>query len=248
MLAIFTGGEACHNFHHAFSRDYRNGPRATDWDPSKWIIWALHRFTPFVRRVHMTSEQDILQAQAHVQELKSRKGAASSDDDDEHSAVDSPFTAWSNSYDSASSGISDGGGSSPASDSDSPWPDDTASFFATSSNTTARRRTGTTSIPTWTKTELLQRVQDAPGPRPLLLVLEGHVVDATHYVREHPGGAQLLRQYAVSAPAAPNSAASLSKEPYGVPDATDAFLGGLNRHGWSAKQKARSLRIAKLVA
>lgn len=35
LLAIFTGGEANHNYHHAFPKDYRNGPLVLDWDPSK---------------------------------------------------------------------------------------------------------------------------------------------------------------------------------------------------------------------
>lgn len=40
---IVTNGEGYHNFHHAFPRDYRNGIRWYDWDPTKWIIWSLSR-------------------------------------------------------------------------------------------------------------------------------------------------------------------------------------------------------------
>lgn len=41
FLALFTFGEGFHNYHHAFPNDYRNGIRAFDWDPSKWLIWAM---------------------------------------------------------------------------------------------------------------------------------------------------------------------------------------------------------------
>ncbi|MBV9997308.1 MAG: fatty acid desaturase [Caulobacteraceae bacterium] len=40
---LITNGEGYHNFHHAFPRDYRNGIRWYDWDPTKWIIWSLSR-------------------------------------------------------------------------------------------------------------------------------------------------------------------------------------------------------------
>jgi len=41
FLALFTFGEGFHNYHHAFPNDYRNGIRAFDWDPSKWLIWSM---------------------------------------------------------------------------------------------------------------------------------------------------------------------------------------------------------------
>jgi stearoyl-CoA desaturase (delta-9 desaturase) len=41
FLALFTFGEGFHNYHHAFPNDYRNGIRAFDWDPSKWLIWTM---------------------------------------------------------------------------------------------------------------------------------------------------------------------------------------------------------------
>jgi len=42
FLALVTCGEGNHNFHHAFPHDFRSGPSKFDWDPSKWIIFALH--------------------------------------------------------------------------------------------------------------------------------------------------------------------------------------------------------------
>ncbi|KAJ7610805.1 hypothetical protein FB45DRAFT_982113 [Roridomyces roridus] len=42
LLALLTGGEGSHNFHHSFPHDWRSGPYFWNWDPSKWIIYALH--------------------------------------------------------------------------------------------------------------------------------------------------------------------------------------------------------------
>lgn len=41
FTAILTFGEGYHNYHHEFASDYRNGVRAWDWDPTKWIIKSL---------------------------------------------------------------------------------------------------------------------------------------------------------------------------------------------------------------
>lgn len=38
LLALLTFGEGHHNFHHEFPRDYRNGIRFDDYDPTKWAI------------------------------------------------------------------------------------------------------------------------------------------------------------------------------------------------------------------
>ncbi len=40
-VSPFTFGEGYHNYHHAFRRDYRNGPLWYNFDPSKWIIFGL---------------------------------------------------------------------------------------------------------------------------------------------------------------------------------------------------------------
>jgi stearoyl-CoA desaturase (delta-9 desaturase) len=42
IVALLTFGEGYHNFHHMFAHDYRNGVRWWQWDPSKWLINALH--------------------------------------------------------------------------------------------------------------------------------------------------------------------------------------------------------------
>jgi stearoyl-CoA desaturase (delta-9 desaturase) len=40
-VSLVTFGEGYHNYHHTFPRDYRNGPRWYNFDPSKWMIFGL---------------------------------------------------------------------------------------------------------------------------------------------------------------------------------------------------------------
>jgi stearoyl-CoA desaturase (delta-9 desaturase) len=40
---LVTLGEGYHNYHHAFPRDYRNGAKWYNVDPSKWLIYGLFR-------------------------------------------------------------------------------------------------------------------------------------------------------------------------------------------------------------
>ncbi len=44
FLAFLTYGEGYHNYHHIFQRDYRNGIRWWQWDPTKWMIALCARF------------------------------------------------------------------------------------------------------------------------------------------------------------------------------------------------------------
>ncbi len=43
LLSLFTWGEGYHNYHHKFAYDYRNGIRWYHFDPTKWLIWTLHK-------------------------------------------------------------------------------------------------------------------------------------------------------------------------------------------------------------
>lgn len=43
FLALLTFGEGYHNFHHTFANDYRNGIKWYHFDPTKWLIWTLHK-------------------------------------------------------------------------------------------------------------------------------------------------------------------------------------------------------------
>jgi len=43
IISLLTFGEGYHNYHHAYSNDYRNGIRWYHYDPSKWLIWAFNK-------------------------------------------------------------------------------------------------------------------------------------------------------------------------------------------------------------
>jgi stearoyl-CoA desaturase (Delta-9 desaturase) len=43
IIALLTFGEGYHNYHHIFANDYRNGVRWYHFDPTKWLIWTLHK-------------------------------------------------------------------------------------------------------------------------------------------------------------------------------------------------------------
>ncbi|KAH9820649.1 hypothetical protein DFH28DRAFT_631238 [Melampsora americana] len=72
-LALLTLGEGNHNFHHLFARDYRSGPARFDWDPTKWVIYLLYRYTNLVTKIHRTPESDIEFAKKRVIEITSQK-------------------------------------------------------------------------------------------------------------------------------------------------------------------------------
>ena len=44
LISFVSFGEGYHNYHHTYARDYRNGPRWYNFDPSKWIIYTLSMF------------------------------------------------------------------------------------------------------------------------------------------------------------------------------------------------------------
>lgn len=41
LISLISFGEGYHNYHHTYSRDYRNGAKWYNFDPSKWIIYSL---------------------------------------------------------------------------------------------------------------------------------------------------------------------------------------------------------------
>lgn len=59
-------------------------------------------------------------------------------------------------------------------------------------------------------------------------------MDATNYASEHPGGVSILRKFAVKC------------DQKGLEDATEAFFGGVNVHGWTAREKMKGMRLARL--
>jgi stearoyl-CoA desaturase (delta-9 desaturase) len=42
-ISLLTFGEGYHNYHHTYLRDYRNGPKWYNFDPSKWLIFGLSK-------------------------------------------------------------------------------------------------------------------------------------------------------------------------------------------------------------
>ncbi|KDQ63229.1 hypothetical protein JAAARDRAFT_53456 [Jaapia argillacea MUCL 33604] len=66
LLALLTAGEGNHNF-HAFPHDFRSGPSLFDWDPSKWMILALHQLglVTSVRRARNPDIQEAKMFMAH---------------------------------------------------------------------------------------------------------------------------------------------------------------------------------------
>jgi stearoyl-CoA desaturase (delta-9 desaturase) len=42
-VSLITFGEGYHNYHHAYQRDYRNGPKWYNFDPSKWLIFSAEQ-------------------------------------------------------------------------------------------------------------------------------------------------------------------------------------------------------------
>ena len=62
MGAFLTNGEGYHDFHHRFPSDYRNGIRWYDWDPTKWLIFALSKLR-LARDLKKTQSEKIRLAQ-----------------------------------------------------------------------------------------------------------------------------------------------------------------------------------------
>ena len=73
LIALCTSGEGNHNFHHAFPRDYRNGPALGDWDPTAWILSLLHKFTNQIPLLHHISQADYLKAKSSMLLLEASK-------------------------------------------------------------------------------------------------------------------------------------------------------------------------------
>jgi stearoyl-CoA desaturase (delta-9 desaturase) len=67
LTAVLTLGEGYHNFHHRFQNDYRNGVRAWDFDPTKWVIWSLARLGA-AQNLRRVPEEKILRARRIAEE------------------------------------------------------------------------------------------------------------------------------------------------------------------------------------
>ncbi|KAI0640073.1 fatty acid desaturase-domain-containing protein [Trametes polyzona] len=123
--------------------------------------------------------------------------------------------------------------------------------------------------PVWTKAQL---VEHARTKRRCMLLLDGFAVDATEYLAEHPGGAQILRRYAIGAEShggsgqlgrrseheleSEHARQNEDEDDTGTPearrtgrpvrDADWAFHGGINKHSMAARRRVRQLRVARV--
>jgi stearoyl-CoA desaturase (Delta-9 desaturase) len=61
LTALITFGEGYHSFHHRFPFDYRGGADWWQYDPNKWVIWALAR-ARLVDRLRTASAASIARA------------------------------------------------------------------------------------------------------------------------------------------------------------------------------------------
>jgi stearoyl-CoA desaturase (delta-9 desaturase) len=65
FIALLTMGEGYHNYHHHFQRDYRNGIRWWQFDPTKWLIRSL-AFIGLTRNLYRTPLERIEAARAQM--------------------------------------------------------------------------------------------------------------------------------------------------------------------------------------
>ncbi|KAJ7293006.1 fatty acid desaturase-domain-containing protein [Mycena rebaudengoi] len=79
VLALLTGGEGSHNFHHAFPHDFAAGPDPWNWDPSKWIILGLNRLG-LVTGLRRARESDMKEALKYMH-FKDTHGVPPSEED-----------------------------------------------------------------------------------------------------------------------------------------------------------------------
>jgi stearoyl-CoA desaturase (delta-9 desaturase) len=76
LTALVSMGEGYHNFHHTFPADYRNGVRAHQFDPTKWILCTLSAFG-VVRDLRRTPPPAILRARLRMKEGAKARAAGS---------------------------------------------------------------------------------------------------------------------------------------------------------------------------
>ena len=65
MIAFLTMGEGYHNYHHSFQRDYRNGIRWWQFDPTKWLIRSL-AWMGLVNNLYRTPVEKIERSRAKM--------------------------------------------------------------------------------------------------------------------------------------------------------------------------------------
>ncbi|KAJ3550849.1 hypothetical protein NM688_g4986 [Phlebia brevispora] len=99
--------------------------------------------------------------------------------------------------------------------------------------------------PPWT----LDKAQEyAASASRCLIVIDGHIMDVTAYLKEHPGGAAIMRKYSLRKDQGKtNDEGHSDVDPELWKQATWAFSGGLNTHSRAAKRRLQAYTIAKLA-
>lgn len=89
FLSMLTFGEGYHNYHHTFANDYRNGIRWYHFDPTKWLIWTLHKLglAHGLRRTDPITIQKRIVNESKVMLLEQIKKACTEKKDDLEKAV-----------------------------------------------------------------------------------------------------------------------------------------------------------------
>ena len=204
---------------HSFPHDFRSGPSTFDWDPSKWVIILLHSLG-LATGLRRARDEEIRVAREHM--LLKEIAQAHTD----------------------------------------------GQVVGSDSTTGSEEECEDWQGPVWTAGQLAEY---ACGKGRCVLLLDGYAVDATEYLAEHvrpprsrlnpissphgdsrrerrqPGGASLLRRYAVGSktlklpgnPPPPNRS--------GARDADWAFYGGINKHTMAARRQMRRLRVAQVL-
>jgi len=67
ITAVLSLGEGYHNFHHEFPQDYRNAIKFWQYDPTKWLIWALS-LVGLAYQLKITSTNEICKAKFQVEQ------------------------------------------------------------------------------------------------------------------------------------------------------------------------------------
>jgi stearoyl-CoA desaturase (Delta-9 desaturase) len=75
LMALVTFGEGYHNYHHEFQHDYRNGVKPWQWDPTKWLIWFLHKIG-LVSQLRRVASDKITLAQQKEKQRRAQQRAS----------------------------------------------------------------------------------------------------------------------------------------------------------------------------
>ncbi|RSH94147.1 hypothetical protein EHS25_003950 [Saitozyma podzolica] len=248
LLALLTSGEGNHNFHHAFPKDFRNGPHPADWDPSKWAIYLLHKYTSLVPSIARTPESAVLQAQARVHVAQADRLVASVSVDDMAKPVEN-LPVWSRAEARKRHGE-----------------------WVVSKNGERRRRM--LLVLEGCVVDVGGYFEDHPGgeqllfancvkPVPTLSALPPDSPDFSRgssppidsgYSSGTPSDKAadprplIHRTLSLASSVSSSDDGSVREDAKELRDATKAFFGGMNNHSIAARERMRSLRVARLAS